>query len=362
MRLLKMLLILLVCVAAPAVAGPYEDGKAAYDKKDFATALRLWRPLAMKGDAVAQYSLGSMYRYGQVVPRDYVTVVAWYHKAAEQGHTDAQYNLGRIFDLGEVIIEGEPSPTANRREAVAWYRKAAEQGHADAQNSLGNMYSFGFGVTKDYGAAASWYRKAADQGHANAQYGLGNIYRYGQGVTKDFDAADAWYRKAAENGHAKAGEDRILMHFGALANKAQPPTSALPSPQRSASVSSIQMKKQGGIYTVPVLINNAITRDFMVDSGASDVGIPEDVVATLMRARTIQDADFIGEKTYVLADGSRVQSKTFRIRSLKVGDRVLENVTGSVTSAKGSLLLGQSFLGRFKSVSINNTKHTLELE
>ena len=84
-------------------------------------------------------------------------------------------------------------------------------------------------------------------------------------------------------------------------------------------------------------------------------------MTTLMRMGTIRDTDFIGEKTYTLADGSKVKSKTFRIRSLKVGDRVLENVTGSVADKKGSLLLGQSFLGRFKSWSIDNSRHALLL-
>ena len=105
-----------------------------------------------------------------------------------------------------------------------------------------------------------------------------------------------------------------------------------------------------------------ITLDFVVDSGAADVSIPEDVVITLIRAKTIRDTDFVGQQTYVLADGSKVKSHIFRIRSLKVGDRVIENVTGSVTTRKGSLLLGQSFLGRFKSWSIDNTKHALVLE
>jgi clan AA aspartic protease (TIGR02281 family) len=124
----------------------------------------------------------------------------------------------------------------------------------------------------------------------------------------------------------------------------------------------ILMKKHHGTYVVPVLINNAIMLDFIIDSGATDVSIPADVVTTLMRAGTIQDTDFIGERTYVLADGSRVQAKTFRIRSLKVGDRILENVTGSVAPTKGSLLLGQSFLGRFKSWSIDNSRHALVLD
>jgi len=38
MRLLKLLLVMLVCAAGPAVAGPFEDGKAVCDKGDYATA------------------------------------------------------------------------------------------------------------------------------------------------------------------------------------------------------------------------------------------------------------------------------------------------------------------------------------
>ena len=43
------------------------------------------------------------------------------------------------------------------------------------------------------------------------------------------------------------------------------------------------MQLEGGIYVVPVLINNAITSDFIIDSGASDVSISADVVMPLMR-------------------------------------------------------------------------------
>ena len=100
----------------------------------------------------------------------------------------------------------------------------------------------------------------------------------------------------------------------------------------------------------------------MVDSGAADVNIPQDVVTTLMRTGTLKKSDFLGQRIYVLADGSKIPSQTFRIRSMKVGDRIVENVTGSVASTEGVLLLGQSFLGRFKSWSIDNGKHVLLLE
>ena len=154
------------------------------------------------------------------------------------------------------------------------------------------------------------------------------------------------------------GERAFADAFATWANASVP---SMERPTSSASI-SVPMQIEGGTYVVPVLINNAITLNFVVDSGAADVSIPADVVMTLMRTRTLKESDFLGAKTYVLADGSEVPSQVFRIRSLKVGSKVLENVNGSVASVQGSLLLGQSFLSRFTSWSVDNTKHALVLE
>jgi uncharacterized protein len=54
-----------------AIAGPLEDGQAAYRRGDYATELALLRPLADQGNAVAQTGLGWMYEYGHGVPQDY---------------------------------------------------------------------------------------------------------------------------------------------------------------------------------------------------------------------------------------------------------------------------------------------------
>jgi hypothetical protein len=124
----------------------------------------------------------------------------------------------------------------------------------------------------------------------------------------------------------------------------------------------VRLEKQGGVLVVPVRINNAIDLNFVVDSGAADVSIPADVVLTLMRTGTISDDEFLGKRDYTLADGTVVPSTMFRIRSLKVGNRVLENVTASVAGDKGLLLLGQSFLSRFKSWHIDNKRQALILE
>ena len=72
-------------VTGGAAAGPFEDGVAAYKRGDYATALRLLRPLAAQGNAAAQYLLGLMYGRGDGVPQDDAEAVKWYRLAAEQG-------------------------------------------------------------------------------------------------------------------------------------------------------------------------------------------------------------------------------------------------------------------------------------
>ena len=107
-------------LAGTALAGPLEDGVAAYDRGEYATALRLLQPLANGGNRDAQNRLGAMYGTGQGVPQDYA-------------------------------------------EARKWYRMAADQGNADAQNNLAVMYVKGEGVPQDYVEAHKWFNLAVSR-------------------------------------------------------------------------------------------------------------------------------------------------------------------------------------------------------
>jgi uncharacterized protein len=149
--------------------------------------------------------------------------------------------------------------------------------------------------------------------------------------------------------------------LASIAPSAQPPTPSV-NVSNDSSHTTVLLKDDGGTFVVPVEINGAITLDFIIDSGASDVSVPADVVSTLIRTGTITDADFIGSATYTLADGSKTPSDAFNIRSLKLGNEVIRNVRGVISPPQGSLLLGQSFLRNFKSWSIDNVKHALVVE
>ena len=89
MKAILVALFLAVGLAGPVAAGPLEDANAAYNKGDYATALRLVRPLADQGNALAQSNLGFMYANGQGVPQDYVQAHKWLNLAAAAGDQSA---------------------------------------------------------------------------------------------------------------------------------------------------------------------------------------------------------------------------------------------------------------------------------
>jgi hypothetical protein len=84
-------------VCSGAWSGPLEQGVAAHERGEFATAFRAFRALAEEGNAAAQFNLGQMYRQGQGIPTDLVESARWYRRAAAQGDAQSQYNLGVMY-------------------------------------------------------------------------------------------------------------------------------------------------------------------------------------------------------------------------------------------------------------------------
>ena len=79
-----------------AVAGPWEDGMAAYNRGDYVPAFRLFRPLAEQGNARAQTALGVMFRKGEGVPKNPVRARMWFSLAAKRGDAGARAGLSRV--------------------------------------------------------------------------------------------------------------------------------------------------------------------------------------------------------------------------------------------------------------------------
>ena len=117
----------------------------------------------------------------------------------------------------------------------------------------------------------------------------------------------------------------------------------------------------GELFAVPVLVNEKTVLRFTIDSASSDVSISENVFSTLMRTGALNPEDMIDTQNYRLANGTEQKSPRFRFRSLRIGNVELRDVIGSIVTEDGDLLLGQSFLSRLKSWSIDNERHVLLL-
>ena len=141
---------------------------AAYKEGDYETALKIFMPLAEKGDMVAQFNVAKMYRKGTGVPKDYKTAVKWFALSAEQGNAKAQYHLG-----------------------VA--------------------HSFGLGVVPDYKIALKWFNRSAEQGDTFSQYHLSRLYYLGNGVPEDKVYAHMWANLASSSGFEMAQQLRQLL-------------------------------------------------------------------------------------------------------------------------------------------------------
>src|SRR5215212_2045466 len=150
-------IVLALNLTKPAPADSLENAVEAYRRADYATALRLYRPLAEQGLAIAQFNVGLMHDVGQGVPQNSREASKWYRLAADQGRPDAQYQLGHLHYKQD-----------DYTEAAKWFRLAAEQGRADAQSSLGAMYAEGEAGPQDLVQALKWFILAAAQNHKEA--------------------------------------------------------------------------------------------------------------------------------------------------------------------------------------------------
>ena len=133
---MKRLIITLCLALGSFVVGCSDDfqrGVEAYNKGDYATALKEWTPLADLGNVKAQYNLGLMYDMGKGVLQDYKEAVRWYQLAAEQGYSSAQHNLGLLYFNGQGISQ-------DHQEAVKWITLSADQGEVESQKNLGIIY------------------------------------------------------------------------------------------------------------------------------------------------------------------------------------------------------------------------------
>jgi hypothetical protein len=144
---------LLVGSASPLSAQSVRAGIEAWQRSDYAGAVAIWRPLAEKGDADAEFNLAQAYRLGRGVPINLAAAKTWFERAAGQGHVDAQTTLGLLlFQSGD------------QANGLKWLKKAADQGEPRALLVYGTALVNGDSVSQDPVLGYAYVSRAAAQG------------------------------------------------------------------------------------------------------------------------------------------------------------------------------------------------------
>ncbi len=152
--------------AVPAFAD-VKAGVDAWAKGDFARAVGEWRPLAIAGDADAQFNLAQAYKLGRGLPLDPALAESWFRKAAMQGHLQAGDNYGlALFQANK------------KTDALPWLEKSVARGEPRAQLVLGTMLFNGDGVPRDFPRAYALMTRASASGLQSASQTLTQMDQY----------------------------------------------------------------------------------------------------------------------------------------------------------------------------------------
>jgi cell division septation protein DedD len=146
---------LLASIAAPAAAQNADMVKAveAWRSGDDLAAVRVWMPLAERGNADAQFNLGQAFKLGRGVAQDIAMAEVWYRRAAQQGHLQAEDNLGLVL-----FASGQ------RVGAMHYIRRSAARGEARALFLLGTAHFNGDLAAQDWPRAYALIRRASETG------------------------------------------------------------------------------------------------------------------------------------------------------------------------------------------------------
>lgn len=166
--IIKYLVAAAVVMGAPSSvsAQSVKAGIDAWRKGDYPAAVAIWRPIAERGDADAQFDIGQAYRLGRGVPTNLSTAKGWLEKAASQGHVDAETTLGLLlFQNGE------------QGAGLKWLKLAAEQGEPRAMLVYGTALFNGDSVTQNPVLGYAFVSRADAQGLPAAKDVVGQLDR-----------------------------------------------------------------------------------------------------------------------------------------------------------------------------------------
>lgn len=164
---------------------------------------------------------------------------------------------------------------------------------------------------------------------------------------QDLNQVPLEYRAQARGDVVKPEESSRVQHYQAAPaaparQRGTARRSRASSGQGSGQVHRIRVERTGSTMRVKVRLNDAVVAPFYVDTGASDVVIPEWVAQEL-------GLNLDGARTafYGTANGV-VQQALVTLESVELGSARVENVPASVSPSMSTGLLGLSFFNHFR--------------
>jgi len=84
-------------------AGPFEDGEAAMNSKDYATALIKYKYAAEQGNSMAIIKIGNIFDGGLGVKQDFAMAIKYYKLAARQGNVLGYIFVSAMYEAGQGV-------------------------------------------------------------------------------------------------------------------------------------------------------------------------------------------------------------------------------------------------------------------
>lgn len=212
-----------------------DAGVAAYDSGDYRTALRLLRPLAISGNAKAQYYLGQMYLKGRGVIKSQMQASDWIGKAAAQGYGNSETVLGKIKESSNYFVwrsrgltpetaaaaveemRGISQKTEDYGEPLSWCEQDAKDYVAECREKMHRPAPAAQGILAPRSRQVVWSASSsannrlfsfleslAEKGDAGCAYHAGMMKLFSDSVERDPECALSWLRIAADAGIPKA--------------------------------------------------------------------------------------------------------------------------------------------------------------
>lgn len=129
-----------------------------------------------------------------------------------------------------------------------------------------------------------------------------------------------------------------------------------------STLTTVKLNKYNGVYNIPITMNESLEVNAIFEEGASDIMLSPDVALTLLKTGTVGDGDWLKGPSFEFSDGTIANTNKFKLTSLKIGNKTINNVTCSISDyMKVPMILGKNILKRYGKYSFDYVNETLTI-